>query len=74
MATHTRYPDIKKWAESTGRRSIQLWMPKETVRVLDRLCRERGVRRAELLDSLISETDARNPLGHAAQRAQGPEA
>jgi hypothetical protein len=70
MATHTRYPDIKKWAESRERRSIQLWMPKETIGALDRLCRERGLRRAERLDSLIREVDARNLSGEAADGAE----
>ncbi len=55
MATHTRYADIKRWAESTGRCSIQLWMPKDAICALDRLCRERGVGRVELLDALINE-------------------
>ena len=73
MATHARYPEIKKWAESTGRRSVQLWMPEETIRALDRLCEERGVRRAELLGSLIREADARNRSGDAALRARGRE-
>jgi len=54
MATHARYPEIKKWAEATGRRSIQLWMASDTVNLLDRLCRERNMGKAELLDSLIN--------------------
>ena len=70
MATHARYADIKKWAESTGRRSIQLWMPDDAVCALDRLCRERGVRWAELLDSLISEADRGNRSDEAAEGAK----
>ena len=70
MATHARYADIKRWAESTGRRSIQLWMPKEAVRALDRLCRERGVRRAELLDSLINEASGGHDKAREAESAQ----
>jgi hypothetical protein len=71
LATHTRYPEIKKWAQSTGRRSIQLWMPKDTVQVLDRLCRERGMRRAELLDSLINEASGESSVAREAERTQG---
>jgi hypothetical protein len=57
LATHTRSHEIKKWAQSTDRRSIRLWMPKDTVRMLDRLCEERAMRRADLLDSRINEAD-----------------
>jgi hypothetical protein len=70
MATHTRYAEIKKWAQITGRCSIQLWMAKDTVRVLDRLCQERGVRRAELLDFLINEAGGEHDTGSKAERAQ----
>ena len=69
MATHSRYADIKKWADATGRRSIQLWMSKDTVSVLDRLCRERNVGRAELIDALISEASGRTGAELEAERA-----
>ena len=69
MATHSRYADIKKWADATGRRSIQLWMSKDTVSVLDRLCRERNVGRAELIDALISEASGRAGAELEAERA-----
>jgi hypothetical protein len=69
MATQTRYADIKRWAEATDRRSIQLWMPKEAVRRLDQLCRERKVGRAELLDSLISAASGVSVPDPEAQRA-----
>ena len=69
MATHSRYADIKKWADTTGRRSIQLWMAKDTVSVLDRLCRERNVGRAELIDALISEASGRTGAELEAERA-----
>jgi hypothetical protein len=69
MATQTRYADIKRWAEATDRRSIQLWMPKEAVRRLDQLCRERKVVRAELLDSLISAASRVSVPDPEAQRA-----
>ena len=69
MATHSRYADIKKWADTTGRRSIQLWMSKDTVSVLDRLCRERNVGRAELIDALISEASGRTGAELEAERA-----
>ena len=68
MATHSRYVDIKKWAETTNRRSIQLWLPKHTVHVLDRLFRERGVRRAELLDSLINAASREANTAREAER------
>ena len=68
MATHTRYAEIKRWAESSGRRSIQLWMPKEAIHALDRLCRERGVGRAELLDALINEAEVANRSGDSGER------
>jgi len=71
MAAHTRYAEIKEWAAVTGRRSIQLWMAKDTVRVLDRLCQERGVRRAELLDSLINEASGGHNGGNEVERARG---
>ena len=70
MVTHTRYVEIKKWAQATGRRSIQLWMPKDTVRVLDRLCREREMRRAELLDSLINQVSGECSAVRDAERTQ----
>lgn len=69
MATHTRYADIKRWAQATGRRSIQLWMQNEAVRRLDHLCRERKVGRAELLDSLISAASRVSVPDPEAQRA-----
>ena len=69
MATHSRYADIKKWADTTGRRSIQLWMSKDTVSVLDRLCRERKVGRAELIDALISEASGRTGTELEVERA-----
>ena len=72
MATHTRYADIKRWAQATGRRSIQLWMARDTVQVLDRLCQERNVGRAELLDSLISEASGETNTAREAQRLPGP--
>ena len=49
MATPTRYAKIKKWAQATDKRSIQLWMPKDAIRLLDQLCRERKVGRAALI-------------------------
>jgi hypothetical protein len=70
MAAHARYADIKRWAEATGRRSIQLWMPRETVTAMDRLCRERGVKRAELLSSLINEARGGNGTSADAETAQ----
>jgi hypothetical protein len=60
MAAHARYADIKRWAEATGRRSIQLWIAKETVAAMDRLCQERGVKRAELLSLLISQASGKH--------------
>jgi hypothetical protein len=33
LATHTRWPEIKKLAQSTDRRAIRLWMPKDIVRM-----------------------------------------
>ena len=70
MATHTRYPEIKQWAETTGRRSIQLWMPQDTVQALERLCHAQGLRRAELLDSLINEASSLHVEGRDVEKAQ----
>ena len=70
MATHSRYAEIKKWAQATGRRSIQLWMAKDTVRVLDRLCGEHGLGRAELLEALISEAGSEREVDCRAERTQ----
>jgi len=68
MATHSRYADTKKWPETTNRRSIQLRLPKHTVDVLDRLCRERGVKLAELLDSLINAASREANTAREAER------
>ena len=68
MATHTRYAEIKRWAQSTGRRSIQLWLPEKALHALDRMCRERGVGRAKLLDALIRGADVANRSDDAAER------
>jgi len=70
MATHKRYAEIDNRAQSTGRRSIQLWMAKDTVPVLDWPCREHGVRRAELLDPLINEASGEPNRGSKTERAQ----
>jgi hypothetical protein len=69
MATHTRYAGIKKWAAVTGRRSIQLWMAQDTVRVLDGLGRKRHLGRAELLDALITEASRDKATPSAARPA-----
>ena len=71
MATQTRYADIKRWAQATGRRSIQLWMPKDAVRRLDQLCRERNLGRAELLDSLINEASGETNTAREVERLPG---
>jgi hypothetical protein len=55
MATHTEYPEIKRWAERTGRRSVQMWLREETLRALDDLCRERALGRAAMLDAMIGD-------------------
>ena len=73
MPTHARYAEIKKWADATGRRSIQLWMARDTVSLLDRLCRERGVRRAEVLDSLISAASVEYLTDSETRRARRPQ-
>jgi len=70
LATHTRYPDIKRWAQSTGRRSVQLWLAAETVDALDRLCRERDVKRAALLDSLVNEAECAKRPAATSNRAR----
>ena len=73
MATHTRYAEIKEWAQATGRRSIQLWMPTDAIRLLDQLCGERKVGRAERLSSLISAATCEYRADREAEKAQRPQ-
>jgi hypothetical protein len=70
MTAHARYDEIKRWAEATGRRSIELWMAKATASAMDRRCRERGVKRAELLSSPISEASGEHGRRREVGRAQ----
>ena len=41
LSFSTNHP--RRWAESSSKRSIRLWMRKDPIHALDRLCRERGV-------------------------------
>jgi hypothetical protein len=59
MAAQTSYAEIKRWAERTGRRSVQMWLREDALRRLDRLCGELDVGRAELIEVLVRDVDAR---------------
>jgi len=72
MATRTRYRRITKFAQATDRRSIQLWMLRETLHLLGRLCHERNVGWEGLLDTLGSSATYEYGAGYEKERARSP--